>query len=225
MEGGIRIFLLKLASSATVTMGLLLALQSNTIAAGLSNSEDEQLVRPEITRRTLTVEAIDTENFEVELFGGVISVEDFGANPVYGVRLAYHITEDFFAVGTLGQTQTGESSYERISGSSAKLLTDEQRKLTYYNFSLGYNILPGEVFVGGKTAFTTQFYLIAGIGSTEFALGDYFTTSFGAGYRFLGSDWFALHVDVRDHIFEIGIYESSRETHNIEFTGGISLFF
>jgi outer membrane beta-barrel protein len=225
MEGGIRIFLLRLASHVAVCLSLFIVVPTTAIAAGLSSNDDEQLVRPEITRRTLSVEAIDTENFEVEVFGGVISVEDFGANPVYGARIAYHITEDFFAQGTLGQTETGESSYERISGSAAKLLTDEQRKLTYYNFSLGYNILPGEVFVGGKTAFTTQFYLIAGIGSTKFALGDYFTTNFGAGYRFLGSDWFALHVDVRDHIFEIGIYEPSRETHNIEFTGGISLFF
>ncbi|MCF6281549.1 MAG: outer membrane beta-barrel domain-containing protein [Candidatus Polarisedimenticolaceae bacterium] len=225
MEGGIRIFLLKLTSCIGLTMSLLLALQSNAIAAGLSSNEDEQLVRPEITRRTLTIDAIDTENFEVELFGGVISVEDFGVNPVYGVRLAYHITEDFFAQGSYGQTKTGENSWERLDTSNSKLLTDKQRKLTYYNFSLGYNILPGEVFVGGKTAFTTQFYLIAGIGSTEFAGGDHFTTNFGAGYRFLGSDWFALHIDVRDHIFEIELLEESRETHNIEFTGGISLFF
>ncbi len=225
MEGGIRIFLLKLFSPIGLTVSLLLALQPSVSAAGLNNNKDEQLINPEITRRTLSVEAIDTENFEVELFGGVISIEDFGSSPVYGVRLAYHITEDFFAEGTYGTAEAGETSWERLDSSNSKLLTDEQRKFTYYNASIGYNILPGEVFIGGKTAFTTQFYLIAGIGITEFALGDHFTTNFGAGYRFLGSDWFAIHIDVRDHIFEMSIQEDKHETHNIELTGGISLFF
>lgn len=221
MESGIRIFLLNLM--ACVFFSSAIAWQSPAVAAEPTGSEEEQLVKPQISRRTLSVQAIDTENFEIGLFGGVLSVEDFGANPVYGVRLAYHITEDFFAEATVGQTETGETSWERLS--STKLLTGEERTLTYYNLSLGYNILPGEVFVGGKTAFTTQFYLIAGVGSTRFAGDDHFTTNFGAGYRFLGSDWFALHVDVRDHIFEIGLQEPSRVTHNIELSGGISLFF
>ena len=222
MESRIRIFLLNLATCVLISS--LLSWQSPLLAAEPGSDEEEQLIRPEIRRRTLSVQAIDSEDFELGLFGGVMSVEDFGVNPVYGARLAYHITEDFFAEASIGQTETGETSYERLSG-SAKLLTDEERKLLYYNFSLGYNILPGEVFVGGKTAFTTQFYLVFGIGSTQFAGSDHFTTNFGAGYRFLGSDWFALHVDVRDHIFEIDLLEETRETHNIEFTGGISLFF
>ena len=222
MEGGIRIFLLNLTTCAVFSLVLLW--QIPVLAADPAGHEDDQLIKPEITRRTLSVQAIDTEDFEIGLFGGVMSVEDFGVNPVYGARLAYHITEDFFAEAAIGQTETGETSYERLSG-SARLLTDDQRTLTYYNLSLGYNILPGEVFVGGKTAFTTQFYLIAGIGNTHFADDDHFTTNFGAGYRFLGSDWFALHVDVRDHIFELDLLEESRFTHNIEFSGGFTIFF
>lgn len=221
MESRTRIFLLNLATCLLV--GSLLSWQSPLVAADQNGGEEEQLVQPEITRRKLTVESIDTENFEIGLFGGVMSVEDFGVNPVYGARFAYHITEDLFAEAAVGQTETGETSWERLS--STRLLTSAQRRLTYYNLSIGYNVLPGEVFIGGKTAFTTQFYLIAGIGGTEFAGDDHFTTNFGAGYRFLGNDWFALHIDVRDHIFEVELLEETRETHNIELSGGISIFF
>ena len=36
-----------------------------------------------------------------------MSIEDFGSNVSYGVRLAYHITEGFFVEGTVGQSEAG----------------------------------------------------------------------------------------------------------------------
>ena len=53
--------------------------------------------------------------------------------------------------------------------SNIQLITPSERHFTYYDLSLGYNFLPGEVFLGRKTAMTSTFYLLAGIGSTDFA--------------------------------------------------------
>ena len=45
-------------------------------------------------------------------------------------------------------------------------------------------------------------YFTLGAGSTRFAGDDHFTVALGAGLRVLANDWIALHLDVRDHMFE-----------------------
>lgn len=186
--------------------------------------EPGQVIDPEVERRDAKEPAIDREDFEVGAFVGIMSVEDFGSNAVYGARLAYHITEGMFVEGTVGRTDTGLTSFESLSG-GARLLTDSERELTYYNVSLGYNILPGEVFIGEGRAYNTQLYLIAGLGSTRFAGDDRFTVNVGAGYRFLLTDAVALHLDFRDHLFDIDLLGEDKTAHNLEAHLGFTVFF
>lgn len=189
-----------------------------------ADTPQEQVIQPELERRVYTEADIDTEDFEIGAFAGVMSVEDFGTNPVYGVRGAYHITEDFFLEGAYGRTDTEKTSFETLSG-AAQLLTDDQRAYSYYNLSVGYNLLPGEAFIGRNHAFNTALYVIAGVGSTEFAGDSHFTINFGAGYRFLVTDFIALHIDARDHMFDSDLLGESKTTHNLEAHAGATLFF
>ena len=46
-----------------------------------------------------------------------------------------------------------------------------------------------------------------------------------AGYRFLATDWLALHADVRDHLFDMDLLGAKRTTNNIEITLGATVFF
>ncbi len=183
-----------------------------------------QVIQPVIHRRIIDIDAIDAENFEIGAYAGLLSTEDFGANMVIGVRAAYHITDYFFAEAVYGTSDTTETSYERLSG-GAQLLTPEERKLTYYNISLGYNLFPGEAFLGDGLAFNTALYVIAGGGITKFAGDNRFTVNFGVGYRFLATDWLAVHFDVRDHIFEIDLLGVNKTTHNLETHAGATVFF
>jgi len=183
-----------------------------------------QVIDPEVERREVKEPAIDREDFEVGAFVGIMSVEDFGTDFVYGARLAYHITEGFFVEGTLGQSEAGLTSFEELSG-GARLITDSERTFTYYNLNLGYNILPGEVFLGEGRAYNTNLYLIAGLGSTRFAGDDRFTVNFGAGYRFLLTDSVALHLDFRDHLFDIDLLGEEKTAHNLEAHLGFTVFF
>jgi len=186
--------------------------------------DSTQVIQPAIHRRIIDVDAIDAENFEVGAYTGLLSTEDFGANMVVGVRAAYHITEHFFAEAVYGMSDTTETSYERLSG-GAQLLTPKDRKLTYYNISLGYSLFPGEAFLGDGLAFNTTLYVIAGGGITKFAGDNRFTVNFGVGYRFLATDWLAVHFDVRDHIFEIDLLGVNKTTHNLETHMGATVFF
>ena len=151
--------------------------------AGRPASPSERpIIDPQVERREIQRARIDTEDFEIGAYVGMLSIEDFESNVVYGARLAYHLTEDFFLEGTVGQSRAGRTSYENLSG-SADLLTDDERDYTYYALSLGWNALPGEIFIGKNRAYNTAFYLVAGIGSTTFAGDDRFTVNGGFGYR------------------------------------------
>ena len=183
-----------------------------------------QVIDPQVERREVKEPKIDREDFEVGAFVGIMSIEDFGSDFVFGARFAYHVTEGFFVEGTIGQTEAGLTSFEVLSG-GAPIIADSERTYTYYNLNVGYNILPGEGFVGEGRAYNTNFYLIAGLGSTRFAGDDRFTVNFGAGYRFLLNDSIALHVDFRDHLFDIDLLGEEKTTHNLEGHLGVTVFF
>jgi len=168
--------------------------------------------------------AIDTENFETGAFAGTLSIEDFGASFVYGARLAYHFTEDLFAEATIGTAKAGRTSYEDLSG-SVDLLTDDERQFSYYDLSLGWNVLPGEAFLGGTRAMPSALYLTLGAGSTRFGGDDFFTVALGAGYRLLLNDWLAVHADARDLIFKSDLLGTDKTTQNLQFTLGLTAFF
>ncbi len=126
------------------------------------------MIEPQVARRKIKVPRIDTENIEIGGVFGALSIEDFGTNPVYGATAAYHVTEDFFFQAEAGRSTAGKTSFETLGG-NIQLLTNDERQFTYYNLALGYNFLPGEVFLGRNTAMTSGFFLMGGIGSVDFA--------------------------------------------------------
>ena len=182
----------------------------------------EQVIQPEIDRRQLRIPRIDTEDFEIGAYAGLLSVEDFGAKPVYGVRLAYHVSEDFFVEGMVGKSTVSDEALCRLG---LCLFPNREEDLTYYGLSVGYNFLPGEIFIGRGRAMTSAVYLLAGVGSTSFINEDRFTINFGMGLRILPVDWLALHFTMRDHLFESDILGTKELKNNFELTLGLSVYF
>ncbi len=221
MESRFRILFLKCALLAAVVAG---TSGCNSLGREVLHDEDGPVVDPTVDRREIRQPRIDTENFELGVFGGFVSVEDFGTNAGYGVRLAYHISESLFAEVMAGQSDAGNTSFENLSG-GAPLLTDSERRFRYYDLSIGYNILPGEVFFGRNRAFNSALYVLLGAGNTEFGGDNLFTVSFGAGYRVLLTDWLAAHFLVRDRMFSTDLLGDDKIAHNVEFSLGLSFFF
>ena len=187
---------------------------------------DEAIVKPEVERRKINKVAIDSENLELGYYGGFYAAERFGTNPVTGIRVAFHVSEDIFFEASAGETQTEPTFEEQLIGFFT--VPEEDRALTYYNLNLGYNILPGEVFFGRNWAFNFAFYIVGGVGSTDFLRERHATVVTGAGMRILLTDWMAIHIDVRDHVFRVnpfGISTSDQTTHNIESVGSLTFFF
>ena len=202
------------------------------LVAGAAHAQDdsddgdralEDIISPDLERRTIKEGLIDSETLELGFYAGVMSIEDFGANDVYGFRAALHVSEDFFLEADVAVASVSETSYELLSGDAA-ILEEDDRELYYYNLNLGVNIFPGEIYVGDH-GFHNNLYLIAGAGNTNFAGNEYFTYNFGAGYRFFATDWLSLRLDVRNHMFTQALVGIEKEIQNIETHLGLALFF
>ena len=202
------------------------ALPAYAQESNASADDDElgKIITPDIKRRTIKEADLDSEDFELGLFYGLLTVEDFGTNEVQGISLAYHITENFFTEAAFGISKLQKTSYELLSG-GVQLLTDDQRDLSYYNLSLGYNLLPGQVYVTEKLHFDTNIYFIAGAGNTHFADKNYFTYNFGAGLRLYATDWLQFDLSMRDYAFTHELFGKKKDTNNLEGRFGISIFF
>ncbi len=188
------------------------------------SSTPPEVIQPEVERRKITVPKIEASNVELGGSYGSLSIEDFGTNPTWGLTAAYHVTEDFFFQASYGRSTAGRTSYETLGG-DVQLLTPAERRFTYYNLSLGYNLLPGEVYIGRSLAMNSALYVLGGIGSTKFAGDQHFTVNFGAGYRLLPTDWLAVHIEVQDHVFQSDLLGSQKLVNNFGAGIGLTVFF
>lgn len=192
--------------------------------APIQAATPEQVIQPQIDRRAITVPRIDVDDIEIGVFLGILSIENFGAKAVTGVRLAYHVTENLFVEGAYGSSTVSDEFY-RDRAFPITGFQQAEEELTYYNISLGFNVLPGEIFIGKNWAMASAFYVIGGIGTTSFAQEKFPTFNFGVGYRILVNDWFALHFDMRDHVFDSDLLGKNQRTNNFETHIGATVFF
>ena len=183
----------------------------------------EQVIVPEVQRREVKRPKYPSNDFAVGLFGGTYATQNFGASAVTGLRLSYHVTEDIFVDGTLGRSTVSDEAFRQILPGG--IFVNRSEVLSYYALSAGYNLLPGEVFFGRSTAKATQGYILAGVGSTDFAGQKRQTLHAGFGMRLILADWFSMQADVRDHVFTLDLLGKRQSTQNLEVTAGLTLFF
>ena len=187
--------------------------------------ELEPLVVREPERREVNVDEIDSENFEIGAYGGILDIQDFGSNAVYGARAAYHVTEDFFIEGpvwpqrarrdelrdAVGQRRTADGRRSRV-----QLL----QRVGRLQHPAGRSIRRTQVRVPRRTLSDRrrrQFGLRAATNASRSA-----AASAIAWRRPTGS---SLRIDVRDYVFESDLLGSNETLHNLEFTGGLTVFF
>jgi outer membrane beta-barrel protein len=220
MEIRLRSILLATTFLALMMPATELVAQSDEIDEG----ESTNLIEPQIERVEFDESQIDSYDFELAIYGGALVMEHFDTNPVVGLKIGYHVSEDFFVQGSYGKSDVGETSFERLSG-GAPLLSDSERDVEYYLFSIGFNLLPSEAFLTDSTTLNTVLYVSGGMGVTEFAGDDRSTIAFAVGYRTIFIDGFSVDVEVRDLIFDLDTFGEDETTHNIELTLALNLFF
>ena len=211
------LFALPLAACA------LSALAQSTQPAPTTSPPAEPVVVPQVDRRDVRLPRYPSNDFELGAYTGVYATENFGTSWVYGARIGYHLTEDFFVQGVYAQTKVTDEAFRNILPGG--IFESKTQKLNYYNLSVGYNILPGEVFLFSSRARPSQFYIVGGVGSTKFVDQRKPTFNVGFGFKVFITDYASWQLDLRDHIFTLDLLGKSQSTQNVELTTGLSFYF
>jgi len=223
-----RIFLkLKLTAITLLIINLIdnnVALANEKNAQNESATDNEIQLKADVKRREVLIDILDTENMELGVQAGILSIEDFESGTWLSAHFAYHISEYFYLKARYGQAKAGQTSFERLVN-SAPLLTDKQRELSYYGLNIGYNLMPGEIFLGRDFAFNSVFSVELGGGTTKFTGDNSFTVNVSTNYRVFLTDWIAWDIGMSDYIFDTQITGESKTTHNLNFNTGFSVYF
>ena len=178
----------------------------------------------EKTTREITLDKLDDENFSIGVQAGFLSIEDFGSDTWYQANLSYHLNEFFYFKANYAQAEAGLTSFEKLANVS-QLLDDEQRKLKYYGLNVGYNLMPGEVFITPELAFNSAFSFELGGGNVQFAGQDQFALAIASQFRVFLTDWLAWDISMQNLIFDTQITGVNKTTHNLSFNTGFSIYF
>ncbi|WP_068546685.1 hypothetical protein [Thalassotalea crassostreae] len=150
------------------------------MACGTAMAEQSDLIEPIIETQSTNVD-IHSADWEIGIFGGAANLDGGTTHGVFGARLAYHLTENFFA----------EASYS---------VTGHEPEVKYLDGVLGYNF-HSQLFVSSDYRFNTSLFFVGGGGYTELENGSEFKTIVGgAGYRVMLDDKFSMRFDLRGHL-------------------------
>lgn len=183
-----------------------------------------QQVEPDIPRQVVHENVLDSESWMLGLRGGVLSIEDFGSSAIASAQLAYHINEDFYINAEYAAAKAGTTSFEELSG-AAPLLTDSERKWSYYGAHLGYVILPGEVFISSNYAMNSGLSVFVGGGNVKFAGDNVFALQLGSQFRLYTTDWLTLELTFSDYIYQTTVLAQNKNTHNLSLALGLAIYF
>ena len=208
--------------AAAVVLALLAHGGAHAADAPAADTSDQVIV-PQVERREVHKPKYPSNDFEIGLFGGSYTAQNFGTHFDWGARIGYDITEDFFVEASYRRTKVSDAEFRNILPGG--IFTAEQEKLQSYDLSLGWNFLPGEVFIGKNWAKASTMYAIGGLGSTKFDSQRMQTWNFGLGAKLFLADWLALRADVRDHIYTLDLLGKRGSTQNPEVTVGFAFFF
>ena len=192
------------------------------VAARAAESVPEPVIPAQVDRRDVHIPKIKANDVEIGAFAGILSVQNFGAKPSAGLRLGYHVTEDFFLEGTYGRSTVSDQSYRRLG---IPIFSKEDIPLSYYYLSVGCNLFPGEIFLGKDRAMTSAVYLIGGVGNVNFNNENHTAYNFGIGIRVLPVDWFSMRFEMRDQLFTSDLLGKNELKHNFEMTLGAAAYF
>lgn len=216
------IFLVSMASNAIAQNTA-----NNKTIGGINSSEDQgEIIEPEKKSIPVRSAQIDTEHFELGIFGGELNTEDFNSNPVFGISFSYHITSNIMAQINQGSSDVDKATFEERDISDGEgFLLESDRTFTYRSLLGGYRILSGRSFLGSKLKMNSSIYLLAGLGRVDFAGEENTSYELAASYRTVVTDWLTINLDLKDHIFNRNFLNDDKTTHNVEFTLGVNALF
>ncbi|WP_144392694.1 outer membrane beta-barrel domain-containing protein [Pleionea sediminis] len=210
-------------STFLATIVTVASLLTNTSAFAQESSKSVKIIEPNNSITKAESAAIDSENFEAGIYGGFLSVEDFNTNPIFGLDFTYHINNDFKVSFQTATSEVGRATFEDVLGGS--FLSDADRKFEYTGLIGGYRLFHGRSYSNEKSKYNSNIYLLFGASSIDFAGNSETGLVIGSSYKTVITDWLTWDLTIKDHIVDRTFLDSSKKTHNIEFSLGLNALF
>lgn len=178
-----------------------------------------EVIDPDKDIQAANPAARDTEKFEIGFYTGVLSVEDFNTNPVFGFAFRYYPSQKYLIEASYGTSETERSTNEGDRD------FNPERDFSYFSLAGGYQLLEGRSFLGKKRKFNTGLYLLAGLEQVDFAEDSNRGFLLGASYKTVLTDWLTANIDFKNHIVNRDFLDEDKLTINTEFAIGINFIF
>jgi len=181
-----------------------------------------RVIEPDQNVAEAQAAAIDTERFELGLYLGSLSVEDFGSDIINGMEFSYHLTDRWLLQANYGIATIDRAAFET---SQLQFLASADRDFKTFSLVGGYRLLRGRSFFGARKKYDSDIYVLAGPDRISFAANNEWGLNFGLSYRIVLTDWLTMNVDFREHFFKRNFIGDSKQTLNTEFRLGINGLF
>jgi outer membrane beta-barrel protein len=177
----------------------------------------DQVIDPNIARRDIVVPAIDTEQYEVGAFAGTLATTRDNSLGVFGVRAGMFFTEDFFGEWSFATSLGGKND-------STGPESGDPVKVDSFGVSLGYNLLPLELFNGETSVMPAWIYVLGGAAQTSYDDESFVSGHFAIGMRVMPADHWSVRVEIRNELWPAS-GDESKGSVNLQYTFGVGYAF
>ena len=205
------------------TVGLSLVL---SLSCAAEEKKPVKIIEPKNKNEAARSASIDSEKYQLGFYQGILAVEDFNTNLLSGLTFTYLLNEQFIIQTNYAVSDVGKSTFEEREG--LNFLSDEQRKLSYFNLLGGYKLYTARSFLASRLKFDSDVYVLAGLGNWDYADQSNTGISLGMSYRVVFTDWLVSSIDFRDHIYDsrdVFGEADSKTTQNLELSISVNVMF
>jgi len=188
------------------------------------NSKDSVvIIEPNKTVTNIQAAAIDKEHFELGIYLGTVSVEEFNTNLLTGLSFTYHINSKWLSQAQYGTSNVSRAAFEDTSG--FEFLSGSDLKYEYIRIMGGYKLFDGRSFLGKRHKYNSAIYFLGGISDVNFAGSRNQGLAFGLSYRTVMTDWLTMNFDLNNTNVDLKLFNDHKRVNNTEMSIGVNALF
>ncbi|MCA9583581.1 MAG: outer membrane beta-barrel domain-containing protein, partial [Myxococcales bacterium] len=161
---------------------------------------------------------------ELSVMGGVYSADLLSSSYYLSGAYTFHVTEELGLEAAFGYSRADSELVRIIEEDRGITLLREDAPVYLYQAHLLWSLAYGKMRWFGSSISRFDFYLALGGGVTDNQTARGLTGSAGLGWKFFVGEWFAVRIDVRDHVLQQEVLGESALVNNLVATLGMSVF-
>ena len=160
---------------------------------------------------------------ELSAIGGMYAADLLSSSYLLQGAYTFHFVEELALEASFGYSRARSELVEVVERDTSFTALRLDTPIYMYQGHLLWSLAYGKVrwFSGAISRFDV--HLAVGGGVTDSQTAEGLTLSGGLGFKFFLTEWFALRMDVRDHVLSQELLGVSGVVHNLAATLGLSV--